>query len=321
MFGKITGTGSYLPPRIWDNDKLSTMVDTNDTWIVERTGIRRRHVLSQNETLSDIATKAAHAALRNAEIEAEKVDLIIVATMSAETIMPSVACNVQKTIGAQNAVCFDLNAACTGFLFALHTAEMYIAAGGIKNALVIGAEGLSHLVNWEDRSSCILFGDGAGAVVLSRDADTSYGAVLKSDGTKGDVLSCASRNMIQYEDDPKSPETYVQMNGGEVFKFAVSKVPEVISEVISQENLNKEEIDYYVLHQANIRIIKSVSKRLGLPLQKFPSNLSEYGNTSSASIPILLDEMNRGCMLHPGTKLIISGFGGGLTFGAAYIKL
>lgn len=320
MIGKICGTGSYAPELVWDNHKLAQMVDTSDEWIRERTGVARRHIVGETETTADLASKAAMAALADAGMSAEEIDLILVATISPGSIMPSTSCEVQKKIGAVRATCFDLNAACTGFLFALNTAQAYIGQGLYQTALVIGAESLSHLTNWNDRSTCVLFGDGAGAVVLKGSEDGKYAQVTHSVGAKGDVLTLTSRNQPAYEKNATEPETYMQMDGKEVFKFAVSSVPEAIHELLDKEGMDGGQISYYLLHQANARIVASVAKRLKEDIRKFPMNMEEYGNTSSASIPILLDEMNKKGMLKRGQYLILSGFGAGLSYGASLIQ-
>lgn len=320
MIGKICGTGSYIPSLVWDNEKLAQLVETDDEWIRERTGIARRHLIDGEETTSYMAAQAADEALKDAGVRPEEVDLIVVATMSSQNIMPCTACEVQKVIGAVNAACFDLNAACTGFLFALNTAQAYIGQGIYKTAIVIGTESLSNMVNWDDRSTCILFGDGAGAVVLKASEDGKYSQVTYSDGSRGDVLTCSSRNQKKFEDEPRDESTYMQMDGGEVFKFAVSKVPEAVRELLDKEQMTTEEISYYILHQANVRIVRSVAKRLGEKAEKFPTNMEEYGNTSSASIPILLDELNKKKTFQSGDFIVLSGFGGGLTYGASLIR-
>lgn len=320
MIGKIIGTGSYTPEEVWENEKLSHMVDTNHAWIKERTGIVRRHIAGDREPTVYMAAEAAKAALENAGISAEQVDLILVATISPGEIMPCTACGVQKLIGAWGATCFDLNSACTGFLFALNTAQAYLGQGIYRTALVIGAESLSNLTNWKDRSTCILFGDGAGAAVLQASPEGSYVQVTHSAGEKGGVLTCTSRNRKKYEENPEAPETYMQMDGKEVFKFAVSREPEVIRELLEKAGKKQEEIRFYLLHQANERIVRSVAKRLGEEMEKFPMNISEYGNTSSASIPILMDELNRKGALMEGDLLVLSGFGAGLSYGASLLR-
>lgn len=320
MTGKICGTGSCVPKAVWDNRKLAELVDTSDEWIRERTGVARRHIAAEQETTAYLASNAAQAALQNAGIEAEELELIITATISPGDIMPGTSCEVQKLIGAVNATCFDLNAACTGFLFALNTAQAYIAQGIYRTVLVIGAETLSNLTNWQDRSTCILFGDGAGAVVLRTEETGRFAQVTHSIGEKGSVLTCTSRNQKKYEGSPAAPETYMQMDGKEVFKFAVSKVPEAIEELLKKEQMDTSQIDHFVLHQANERIVRSVAKRLKEDMKKFPVNMEEYGNTSSASIPILLDELNRRGMLKRGEYLVLSGFGAGLSYGASLME-
>ena len=302
MTGKICGTGSWAPDRVWDNNDLAKRVETSDQWIRERTGVVQRHIAKENEDTVTMAARAAQKALEDAGMKAEEIDLIIVATISPTEIMPCVACGVQEQIGAENATCFDLNGACTGSLLALNTAQAYLAQGIYRSALVIGAEKLSGLTDWTDRGTCILFGDGAGA------------------GKKGGALTLQSRNQTCYENNPKAKETYIQMNGKEVFTFAVSKVPEAVKELLSREQVPCGDIRYYLLHQANERIIRSAARRLGEDISRFPMNMDRYGNTSSASLLILLDEVKRSGELQRGDKLVLAGFGGGLTYGASLIE-
>ncbi len=320
MTGKICGTGSWAPPKVWDNNDLARMVDTSDEWIRERTGVVQRHIAEENEDTVTMASRAAQRALEDADIKAEEIDLIIVATISPTEIMPCVACGVQEKLGAEKATCFDLNGACTGSLLALNTAQAYLSQGIYQTALVIGAEKLSALTDWTDRGTCILFGDGAGAVVLKAEESGRYAQVTQSIGKKGGALTLRSRNQIQYETDPKAKETYIQMNGKEVFTFAVSKVPEAVKNLLSREKVPCEDIRYYLLHQANERIIRSAARRIGEDISKFPMNMDEYGNTSSASLLILLDEVKKSGKLQRGDKLILAGFGGGLTYGASLIE-
>ncbi len=320
MTGKICGTGSCVPKGVWDNRKLMELVDTSDQWIRERTGVARRHIAEKGETTASLASQAALFALENAGIKAEQVDLIITATVSPGELMPSVSCLVQKKLGAVNATCFDLNAACTGFLFALNTAQAYLAQGIYKTALVIGAEVLSNLTNWKDRSTCILFGDGAGAVVVSAQETGKFVQITHSVGEKGDVLTCTCRNQKIYEKRADAPETYMQMDGREIFQFAVSRVPEAIEELLKREQMNIGQIAHFVLHQANERIVRSVARRLNAEQDKFPTNMEEFGNTSSASIPVLLDELNRKGMLKRGEYIVFSGFGAGLSYGASLME-
>lgn len=320
MTGKICGTGSWAPLKVWDNNDLARMVDTSDEWIRERTGVVQRHIAEENEDTVTMASRAAQRALEDADMKAEEIDLIIVATISPTEIMPCVACRVQEKLGAEKATCFDLNGACTGSLLALNTAQAYLSQGIYQTALVIGAEKLSALTDWTDRGTCILFGDGAGAVVLKAEECGRYAQVTQSIGKKGGALTLRSRNQIQYETDPKAKETYIQMNGKEVFTFAVSKVPEAVKNLLSREKVPCEDIRYYLLHQANERIIRSAARRIGEDISKFPMNMDEYGNTSSASLLILLDEVKKSGKLQRGDKLILAGFGGGLTYGASLIE-
>lgn len=315
MVGVLKGTGSCVPDRIVSNQELSQVVDTSDTWIRERTGINNRHIV-EDETTVSMAVAAAKDALSDAGLTGDDIDMIIVATLSSNVIMPNTACMVQEQIGAKQAVAFDMNAACSGFVFAYHTAQAYIAMEVAMNVLVIGAESLSRLVDWSDRGTCILFGDGAGAVVLSGRKGRYSPCVMHSDGARGDALRCDTLHPRKKE----SLDHYMQMNGQEVFKFAVRKVPEAIEELLEKIEHTKEEIDYFLLHQANLRIVEAVAKRLAIPVEKFPMNLMEYGNTSSASIPILLDEWNKKGKLQKGMKLIMVGFGAGLTWGAGYLE-
>ncbi|MFR4241321.1 MAG: beta-ketoacyl-ACP synthase III [Clostridia bacterium] len=320
MTGKICGTGSWAPPKVWDNNDLARLVDTSDEWIRERTGVVQRHIAEENEDTVTMASRAAQRALEDADIKAEEIDLIIVATISPTEIMPCVACGVQEKLGAEKATCFDLNGACTGSLLALNTAQAYLSQEIYQTALVIGAEKLSALTDWTDRGTCILFGDGAGAVVLKAEESGRYAQVTQSIGKKGGALTLRSRNQIQYETDPKAKETYIQMNGKEVFTFAVSKVPEAVKNLLSREKVPCEDIRYYLLHQANERIIRSAARRIGEDISKFPMNMDEYGNTSSASLLILLDEVKKSGKLQRGDKLVLAGFGGGLTYGASLIE-
>lgn len=327
MTGSICGTGSYIPRFTMDNNDIAKLVDTSDEWIRERTGIIRRHIIKEETTVS-MASEAGKRALENAGMDAEEIDLILVATISSNVLLPCTACEVQKNLGAVNAVCLDLGGtACSGFVLAYNTAEAYLSWGIYKTALVIGSESLSAITNWGDRGTCILFGDGAGAAVLKAQEGVSYLPVVHSDGAKGDALTCRSRyevNGITKKDSYISAEEneyFIQMDGQAVFKFAVKKVPEVIGEVLELNSLGKEDIDLYILHQANRRIVEAVAKRLEEPIEKFPMNLQEYGNTSSASIPILLDELNRAGRLKPGQRLLLAGFGAGLTWAASILRL
>lgn len=331
MVIRIVGTGSSLPEQVVTNEELSRVVDTSDEWIFSRTGIRERHLV-KGETTASMSAEAAGRALCNAGIGAEEVDLIIVATITGDYMTPSTACEVQAALGAHRAAAFDINAACSGFLFALHTAYAYLRAGIYKTALVVGAETLSKIVDWEDRSTCVLFGDGAGAAVLhvcemgtkGNDREEEAGGMLAfeqgTDGARGKVLACRGRqNNNLLGKNPFVP-SYVEMDGREVYKFAVSTVPASIGRVLDKAGTAAGEIKYFVLHQANVRIIQSVAKRLKAEEEKFPLSLSHCGNVSAASVPILLDEMNRKGMLVRGDKIVLSGFGGGLSWASAVVE-
>lgn len=336
---RITGTGSALPGRIVTNKELEQMLETSDEWIRERTGIAERHV-SVGETVVTLASEAARKALEQAGKRAEEIDLILVATCSPEQYLPCCACQVQADIGAVNALAFDVNAACSGFLFALNTADAYLRMGLAENALIIGSEVLSKLVDWTDRGSCILFGDGAGAVVVERCKAESraveekqipaagiLGRALHSDGTGGGVLQCDARELTTpyartsaVKTDQNQPmddrEHFIQMDGQEVYRFATRRVPQCIEEALSDAGLTVPDIDLFVLHQANARIIDAVAKRLHADRKKFPTNLERVGNLSSASIPVLLDELHKQGKLHRGDRIVLAGFGAGLTIGA-----
>lgn len=319
---RIIGTGSYLPKKVADNHFLSTIVDTDDEWIRQRTGIKERHLSNGKEGTTYMATHAAEAALENAGITADELDMIIVATVSADTYVPSTSCQVQGAIGAIRATCFDLNAACSGFLFAMNTAYAYIEMGMAKTILIIGAETLSREVDWSDRSSCILFGDGAGAAIMRQEEGKGglIASVTGSDGSQGDVLTCKGRGIQNPLHQSKRKKDYLRMEGQAVFRFAVTMVPRCIKQILKKTGYDTEDIKFFVLHQANVRILELIAKRLKVDIDKFPMNLDRYGNTSSASIPILLDELNRNNLLEPGDKIVLSGFGGGLTWGAVLIE-
>lgn len=325
---RITGTGSCLPEQIVTNEDLSKVVDTSDEWISSRTGIRERH-LAKDETTASMAAEAGMRAMQDAGIGTEEVDLLIVGTITGDYVTPSTSCEVQEILGAVNAVAFDINAACAGFMFALHTAHAYLQSGIYKTALVLGAETLSKIMDWKDRSTCVLFGDGAGAAVVrafekGKAEDKAAGGILAfeqgSDGRKGKVLSCLGRrNNNPLIENPFIP-SYISMNGQEVYKFAVNTVPASIQKVLELAGLETGDIKYFVLHQANIRILQAVAKRLKADMEKFPVSLDHCGNISAASVPILLDEMNRKGMLEKGDKIVMSGFGGGLTWASAVLE-
>ncbi len=316
MRARIIGTGSSLPNLRVTNDDLGKIMDTSDEWIKSRTGIRARH-LATDETTTSMAVEASRRALENAGVQPQELDLIIAATLSADRIVPPLSCEVQSGLGAVNAAAYDLCAACSGFVFALNTAQAYIQSGMYQTILIIGAETLSKLLDWSDRATCVLFGDGAGAAVVRADTEGVLAGIQGSDGSKGMVLSCGGRPLRHPFADRTAEHSYVQMNGQEVYKFAVRTVPACISQVLDQAGLKPEAVAYFLLHQANERILQAVAKRLKQPIEKFPMCLSECGNLSAASIPILLDKANRDGLLRKGDPIILAGFGAGLTWGAA----
>lgn len=319
---KIISIGSYVPQNVVTNDDLSKIVETNDEWISSRTGIKKRRI-STGENTSDLGAKAAINALNKANLTPLDIDILIVATISPDALMPSTACIVQGKIGAKNAVAFDVVAACSGFVFGINTASNYLKCGDGKRALIIGSEVLSKTLNWEDRSTCVLFGDGAGAVIIeaTEEENSILATCIGSDGSQGECLTSEYVAMNSpFIEEKKETENHIKMNGRDVFKFAVTIIPKSVEEVLSKAKVSIDEIKYIVPHQANIRIVESAAKKLKVDIDKFYVNLEDYGNTSSASIPIALDEMNEKGLLKKGDKIIIVGFGGGLTWGAMLIQ-
>jgi 3-oxoacyl-(acyl-carrier-protein) synthase III len=313
----ILGTGSHAPGRVLTNDELSRQVDTSDEWIVTRTGIRERRIAGSDEPTSSLAADAARAALADAALQPADIDLLIVATCTADMPMPSTACLVQSALGiGEHAACVDLNAACTGFVYALEHAWALLATGRYRHALVIGAEKISSLLDWSDRTTCVLFGDGAGAVVLGparRDnsgiVDVRLGAIP---GT-ADLLAAPAGS-------PAGSPPRIVMKGREVFKFAVRGMEEVTRELLARNQLAPSDVAFVVPHQANLRIIHSLAQYLGLPAERLVVNLDRFGNTSAASIPIALDEARRSGRLTPGDLLLFVAFGAGLTYGGALVR-
>ncbi len=319
MTARIIGTGSYAPERIVTNKDLMKFLDTDDEWIRERTGICERRV-SAGEGTSDLAIHAAERAIADAGIDPKEIEILIVGTCTPDNGFPSAATDVQRAVGAVNAVAFDVTAACSGFIYGLHIVQSFIRCGTYKTALVIGAETISKVLDWTDRGTCILFGDGAGAAVLRADETGVIRTLAGSDGRKGHVLGCQARSMDNFLTGRKPEPGFMTMDGQEVFKFAVKKVPEIVNQILEESGIGREQVDHYVLHQANIRILESASRRLKVPMEKIPVNIDRYGNTSAASVPILLDEMNREGRLKRGDTLVMAGFGAGLTWGAALLK-
>lgn len=320
----ITGTGSYLPDKILTNYDMEKIVETSDEWIRTRTGIGARRVADEKTAASDIASKAAERAMEDAGIKAEDIDLIIVATVTPDMAIPSTACIVQKNIGAVNAAAFDINVACTGFIYAMTIAEQFIKTGFYKNALIVGAETLTKFLDWQDRNTCVLFGDGAGAAVLERTEEGSgiLSSYLGADGKGGESLTLpggGSRMPATYETIDQRQHC-IKMDGSDVFKFAVRVMGTAALKALEKSNLKIEEIDFLVPHQANIRIIEAAAKRLKLPMEKVYVNLDQYGNMSAASVPVALDEaVKKGC-IKKGDTVVLVAFGGGLTWGSSVIK-
>ncbi|WP_294371230.1 beta-ketoacyl-ACP synthase III [uncultured Clostridium sp.] len=317
----IAGIGAYTPSLAVTNDDISRLVETNDEWIVKMTGIHERRI-SEGEDTSDMACKAAMTALKRADVDPKDLDLIIVATISPDKFIPSVACLVQSKIGADDAACFDISVACSGFVYAMEVAKGMMNSMNYKNALIVGAETLSKIINWQDRSTCILFGDGAGAAVLKKtEGNGIIKSYLRSQGKKWKALTVDGADF----DTPFSKETVIKdrhviMDGGKVLRFAVSAISNSVKEVLKETGISMDEIKYIVPHQANIRIIQSAAKLLRLDLNKFYINIDKYGNTSSASVPIALNEMYEKGVIEKGDKLILVAFGGGLTYAASVIE-
>lgn len=319
MTARIAGIGAYVPETIVTNDDLAKIVETSDEWISSRTGIRERRI-STKEGTSDLAAEAARRSLEAAGVKPEELDLIILGTSSPDCNYPSGACEVQAKIGAVNAAAFDISAACSGFIFAMNIVQGFFKSGIYQTALIIGAETLSKVVDWDDRSTCVLFGDGAGAAVLKNEESGIIDMLMGSDGTKGEALKCTSRSLGNFLTGERPELGFMTMDGQEVFRFAVKRVPESIESLMKRNQTAKEDIRYYILHQANERIVEAVARRLKEPMDKFPMIIEKYGNTSTASIPLLLDDMVKKGMLKAGDKIILSGFGAGMTWGAVLLE-
>lgn len=312
---RISGIGMYVPERILTNAELEQMVETSDTWIQERTGVRERHIAADNETASTMGIQAARQALEQAEVEADELDLIITATTSPDGMFPAVACRIQDGLGATRTGAFDVNAACVGFLSALATASQFIATGTYQRILVVGSEVLSRIIDWSDRSTCVLFGDGAGAVVVeAAEQGGPLSFVLHSDGSGASSLyadgPCSAPNGLEPDG------YYISMDGRRIFKFAVHAMESAVRETIDKAGLDLSDIDLMIPHQANARIIKATAKALGLPPERAMVNVDRYGNTSSASIPMAMREAWEQGRLHEGDRIAMVTFGGGLVWGA-----
>lgn len=321
---RLIGTGSYMPDLKLTNEMLESMVDTNDEWIVKRTGIRERRI-AQNTATWELALEAGRRALKDAALDASELDLIIVGTATPDFFTPSVSCMVQGKLGASKAMAFDLSAACSGFVYSVDVADSFIRAGKAKNVLVICAETLSRIIDYTDRSTCVIFGDGAAAAVFQASEQegvlTTY---MRANGTLGE---CLKAQCLPVEDPlaqgPRAvcDHRFLKMAGSDVFRFTASAVPEAIDAVLHQANMTADQIDWFVLHQANVRILQMVTTRYGLDPKKVYVNIDRYGNTSGVSVALCLDEMRKNGQLKAGQHIVISGFGGGLTYGAALIRI
>lgn len=321
---RLIGTGSYMPDLKLTNEMLESMVDTNDEWIVKRTGIRERRI-AQNTATWELALEAGRRALEDAALDASELDLIIVGTATPDFFTPSVSCMVQGKLGASKAMAFDLSAACSGFVYSVEVADSFIRAGKAKNVLVICAETLSRIIDYTDRSTCVIFGDGAAAAVFQASEQegvlTTY---MRANGTLGE---CLKAQCLPVEDPlaqgPRAvcDHRFLKMAGSDVFRFTASAVPEAIDAVLHQANMTADQIDWFVLHQANVRILQMVTTRYGLDSKKVYVNIDRYGNTSGVSVALCLDEMRKNGQLKAGQHIVISGFGGGLTYGAALIRI
>ncbi|MFT3742576.1 MAG: beta-ketoacyl-ACP synthase III [Gammaproteobacteria bacterium] len=315
QYARIIGTGGYLPERVLSNLDLEQMVETNDQWIVERTGISQRHVMSDSETTSSMAEIAAKRAIEAAGIRPEEIQLIVVGTSTPDRFFPSTATILQNRLGISGCPAFDISAACAGFIYALSVADQFIRANGIKTALVIGAESLTRLVDWTDRTTCILFSDGAGAAILR--ADSTPGIIsthIHADGQYNQLLY-APNHLGELKEPP-----YIKMKGNEVFKLAVNTLNDIVDETLAHNGIDQSQIDWLIPHQANLRIIKATAKKLNLPMERVVLTIQNQGNTSAASIPLALDSAIRDGRIKPGETLLMETFGAGLTWGSALVK-
>lgn len=320
----ITGIGSFLPKKVLTNDDLTKMLDTTDEWITKRTGIKERRIVENGATASDLAIEASLRALDDANVLPSEVDLIVAATITPDCLVPSTACFLQDKIGASNAGAFDILAACAGFVYALSIAKSFVASGAMKTVLVVGTECLSKITDYTDRSTCILFGDGAGAVIVQRgngrrEIITTH---LGSDGSQAELLMlpAGGSKLPTSHETIESRSHYIRLKGKELFKVAINNMVDVITKTVAENNMKLEDIDLIIPHQSNIRIIEAAMDRLKLPRKKAYINIDRIGNTSSASIPIAIDEIDKGGMLNPGDSVLLVAFGGGLTWSSSIIK-
>lgn len=317
MYSKIAGTGSYLPEKILTNIELESIVDTSDEWIQTRTGIAQRHIAADDQMASDLALAASSRALDAANLKAQDIDLIILATTTPDMIFPSTACILQEKLGITDGPAFDVQAVCSGFIYALATADMFVSSGKSKNALVVGTEIYSRIIDWKDRSTCVLFGDGAGAVVLSQSEQPGIlSSHLHANGGYSKIL--AAPGSISGGKIQGTP--FIAMEGNTVFKFAVKALEEAAIESLAANNLQASDIDWFIPHQANIRIIKSTANKLGIPMEKVVTTVDRHGNTSAASVPLALDLAVRDGRIQPDQYVLLEGVGGGFTWGSILLQ-
>jgi 3-oxoacyl-[acyl-carrier-protein] synthase-3 len=321
IYSRIAGTGSYLPEKVLTNDDLAKFIDTSDEWIASRTGIRERHIAAEGETTSDLAYHASIRALEAAGVDAKDLDLIVVGTTTPDLIFPSTACLLQHRIGANGCAAFDVNAACSGFVYALTVADKFIRSGSAKNVLVVGAETLTRMLDWSDRSTCVLFGDGAGAVVLKADTETGILSThMHADGGKKELLWNPVGVSVGFKPEEPNAGVKVLMTGNEVFKHAVKALDSVVEETLEANGLDRHDIDWLIPHQANLRIIEATAKRLDMPMDRVIVTVDRHGNTSSGSVPLALDEAVRTGKVQRGQLVLLEAFGGGFTWGSALLR-
>jgi 3-oxoacyl-[acyl-carrier-protein] synthase-3 len=320
-YSRIIGTGSYLPEKILTNHDLESMVDTSHDWIMARTGIAERRVAADDEFTCDIAEKASRRAIESAGIKVSEIDLVVVATTTADQVFPSTACLLQARLGISGPPAFDIQAVCAGFMFALDVADKFIRTGSAKCALVVGAETFSRIIDWTDRSTCILFGDGGGAVVLKADREPGVLSThLHADG-KYNHLLCVPAGVSTNNQAVLSGSAFTQMEGSEVFRWAVTAMSDLVQETLDANNFSRDDVDWLIPHQANVRIINAVGRRAGFPAEKVIITVDHHGNTSAASVPLALDESIRDGTIKSGQHVLLEGFGGGFTWGSALVKI
>ncbi len=321
VYARIAGTGSYLPANAVSNDELARRVDTSDEWIASRTGIRNRHIAAEGETTCDLAYHASVRALEAAGVDASELDLIILGTTTPDLIFPSTACLLQHRLGVAGCGAFDVNAACSGFVYALSIADKFIRSGAARTVLVVGAETLTRMIDWNDRATCVLFGDGAGAVVLKADSGTGILSThLHADGGKKELLWNPVGVSVGFDENAPNAGVRINMTGNEVFKHAVKALDSVVEETLAANGLDRHDIDWLIPHQANLRIIEATAKRLDMPMERVVVTVDQHGNTSSGSVPLALDVAVRSGRVERGQLLLLEAFGGGFTWGSALLR-